>query len=178
MLMAFGTNYGFRRTIPHMLGVAIGFTLMVLLVGLGLMRLFDAYPVSYLILKVASVCYLIFLAWKIATAASIEGGEIRAESGAKPFTFMQAAMFQWVNPKAWAMALTAVSVYTPQPHSIVNVITVAMIFGSINLPSVSIWAFMGTQLRKFLTNSRRLRIFNMVAAVLLLGSLYPILFSG
>ena len=104
MLMASGANYGFRRTLPHMLGVTLGFMLMVLLVGVGLVQVFDAFPVSYQLLKVVSVGYLLYLAWKIATAAPVNNG---SDSEGAPFTFVQAALFQWVNPKAWTMALTA-----------------------------------------------------------------------
>ena len=107
MLMASGANFGFKRTIPHMLGVGIGFTLMVVLVGAGLMQLFDLYPVSYDVLRVVCVIYLSYLAYRIATAAAPEH---QADSTAKPFSFLQAALFQWVNPKAWTMALTAIAV--------------------------------------------------------------------
>jgi threonine/homoserine/homoserine lactone efflux protein len=95
MLMASGANFGFRRTVPHMLGVAIGFTVMVLLIGLGLVQVFDAFPISYQVLKVVSVLYLLYLAWKIGTAAPAQEDENAAGT---PFTFVQAALFQWVNP--------------------------------------------------------------------------------
>ena len=94
MLMASGANFGFRRSIPHMLGVSLGFTLMVLLVGVGLVQVFDLFPVSYQILKVVSVAYLLYLAWKIGTAAS---GNNDTKAGGTPFTFVQAALFQWVS---------------------------------------------------------------------------------
>jgi threonine/homoserine/homoserine lactone efflux protein len=110
MLMASGANFGFRRTIPHMLGVGIGFTLMIVLVGIGLVQIFDLYPISHQILKVVSVIYLFWLARKIANAAPPEG-DVANES--TPITFIQAALFQWVNPKAWTMALTAITAYTP-----------------------------------------------------------------
>ena len=177
MLMASGTNYGFRMTIPHILGVAIGFTLMIILVGIGLIKLFDIYPVSYQILKGFSIIYLLYLAWKIATSAPIEKDSESLQHSGKPLTFLQAALFQWVNPKALAMALTAISAYTPESHSFVNVVIVAVIFGLINLPSISTWVVIGTQMRRFLTDPKRLRVFNFSAAILLVGSLYPILFN-
>lgn len=171
MLMTSGANFGFGRTIPHMLGVSIGFTLMVLLVGIGLMQLFNAYPLSHSILKVVSVVYLVYLALKIATAGrSVANGE----KGARPLTFLQAALFQWVNPKAWTMALTAVSIYSPSSH-LASVAFVAVLFGLINLPSVSMWTLLGQQLQLLLTNPLRLRVFNVSMALLLLGSLYPVL---
>ena len=171
MLMASGANFGFKRTIPHMLGVGIGFTLMVVLVGAGLMQLFDLYPVSYDVLRVVCVIYLSYLAYRITTAAAPEH---QADSTAKPFSFLQAALFQWVNPKAWTMALTAIAVYSPS-RQFDAVLLVAMIFGIINLPTVSVWTLMGEQLRKLLNSPRRLRSFNVTMAVLLMGSLYPLI---
>ncbi len=170
MLMASGANFGFRRSIPHMLGVGLGFTLMVVLVGAGLVQVFDAYPVSYAVLKIVSVAYLLYLAWKIATAAPPRAGE----KAGNPMTFVQAVLFQWVNPKAWAMALTAVSVYAPS-HTLGAIALVAMVFGAINLPSVSSWTVLGQQMRRLLTNQRRLRAFNIGMAVLLVASLYPVI---
>jgi threonine/homoserine/homoserine lactone efflux protein len=175
MLMASGTNFGFARTIPHMLGVALGFTLMIVLVGLGLAKLFETFPVLRLILKIGSVAYLVYLAWKIATSSAPKGD---VESKAKPMTFIQAALFQWVNPKAWTMALGAVSVYVPASNPIWGLLLVAGIFGAINLPVVSTWAAMGVQLRRFLQDPIKLRAFNITAAVLLLASLYPVIFDG
>ena len=180
MLLASGINFGFTRTIPHMSGISIGFMVMVLLVGAGLIQLFDAYPLSYTILKVLSISYLLFLAWKIATTASYENQRTddgsEAENPGRPFTFFQAALFQWVNPKAWAFALTAITAYTPPSHPLFSVLIVTLTCGVVNLPSVAIWAVLGTQLRRFLRSPKQLRAFNIVAALLLIGSLYPILF--
>ena len=170
MLMASGANFGFRRTVPHMLGIGIGFTVMVVLVGAGLLRVFDAYPISYTILKAISVLYLAYLAWKIANAAAPE----QKDAEARPMTFLQAAMFQWVNPKAWAMALTAISAYAPE-QSFAAILLVALVFGAINLPSVSTWTVLGQQMARLLTDRRRLIAFNWIMATLLIASLYPIL---
>ena len=171
MLMASGANFGFRRSSPHMLGVGLGFMLMVVLVGVGLMQLFDTYPMSYRILKVCSVVYLLYLAYRI--AATTPGIENNGKSD-KPLTFIQAALFQWVNPKAWTMALTAISVYSPS-QSFSAIVLVAAVFGSIALPSVSLWAMLGQQLRRFLHRPRYLRAFNWCMAVMLVASLYPAL---
>lgn len=174
MLMASGANFGFRRTIPHMLGVGLGFTFMVLLVGVGLVQLFVAYPVAHTVLKVVSVVYLLFLAWKIATAAAPgEASDGTAATGT-PITFIQAVLFQWVNPKAWTMALTALSVYAPS-QSIAAVTFVAGVFGIINLPCIFCWTMLGQQLQRWLTSDRRLVAFNLTMALLLVGSLYPVL---
>lgn len=172
MLMASGANFGFWRTVPHMLGIALGFTLMVFLVGLGLAQVFDAYPVLHHILKLLSVLYMAWLAWKIANAAPPKEGEATGT----PMTFLQAAAFQWVNPKAWAMALTAVTVYA-LGTSILAVAAVAATFGLVNAPSVSTWTLLGQQMRRFLTNPARLRAFNWTMAALLMASLYPVLIS-
>ncbi|WP_249340063.1 LysE family translocator [Sphingopyxis sp. L1A2A] len=167
MLMASGANFGLRRTVPHALGVGIGFTLMIILVGLGLMGLFDLFPILNSVLKVVSVAYLLWLAWKIANAAAPD-----TETGArgKPMTFVQAMLFQWVNPKAWSMALTAIALYAPD-RNLGAVLLVAVVFGLINLPSTSLWAVMGQILRGWLSSPARLRAFNWTMAALLVGSL-------
>jgi threonine/homoserine/homoserine lactone efflux protein len=170
MLMASGANFGFRRTIPYMSGVSIGFSVMIVLVGAGLVQVFEIYPVLHLVLKVVSVIYLLWLAWKIANAAPPKS-KITSES--TPFTFIQAALFQWVNPKAWTMALTAISAYTAD-QNFAAVLLVALIFGIVNLPSVSSWTVLGQQMARFLTSRARLRAFNWTMALLLVASLYPV----
>ncbi len=173
MLMASGANYGFTRSIPHMLGISVGFALMIVLVGAGLAQIFEAYPVSYTVLKALSVLYLSYLAWKIATAAPIRKS---AEDG-RPMTFLQAAAFQWVNPKAWAMALTALSVYAPS-QTLTAFALVAVIFATVNLPAITFWTVLGQQMARILTNPRRLTTFNWTMAGLLIASLYPVLWPG
>ncbi len=167
MLMASGANFGVRRTIPHMLGVGIGFMLMIVLVGVGLVGLFALWPPSFMILKIAGVAYMLWLAWKIAHAAPPVA---KGEAAGKPMTFIQAALFQWMNPKAWTMTLTAVTVYAPR-HDFASVVMIALIFGAINLPSVSSWAAIGTVMRRWLTSPARLRAFNWSMAALLVASL-------
>ncbi len=171
MLLASGANFGLRRSLPHMLGISLGFAFMALLVGIGLARVFELYPVLKLILKVLAVVYMLYLAWKIANAAAPEA----VDGAGKPFTFLQAAAFQWVNPKAWAMALTAVTVYAPNQDFAV-IVVVAVVFSAVNLPSVTFWALLGQQAQRILTNQRRLQMFNITMAILLLGSLYSVLF--
>jgi threonine/homoserine/homoserine lactone efflux protein len=170
MLLASGVNFGFRRSVPHMLGIGLGHALMVFLVGLGLAGVFQALPVLHTVLKVASVAYMLWLALKIANAAPPEGG--KAEG--RPFTFLQAAGFQWVNPKAWAMALGAVTVYAPD-RSVGTMAIVALAFCAVNLPSVSVWTLAGQGLRRWLTIPSRLRLFNWTMAALLVLSLVPML---
>jgi threonine/homoserine/homoserine lactone efflux protein len=93
-------------------------------------------------------------------------------------TFIQAALFQWVNPKAWTMALTAASAYVLPAQPVVSLLIVAGLFGAINLPSTSSWALMGAQMRRFLGDPVKLRIFNVTAALVLVATLYPIVFGG
>lgn len=170
MLMASGANFGFMRSVPHMLGISIGFLVLMLLSGLGLAQVFTTYPISHLILKIASVIYMLWLAWKIANAAPAA----RGSASGTPMTFLQAAAFQWVNPKAWAMALTAITVYVGTP-SFWALGMACVIFSAINLPSVGVWTVLGQQMARVLTNPRRLRVFNWTMAVLLVASLYPVL---
>lgn len=174
MLMASGTNFGFARTVPHMLGVALGFALMVLLIGLGLGAVFAAVPGAMTVLKVVSAVYLLYLAWKIAMSEPP-----RVEEGAgsgRPLTFLQAAAFQWVNPKGWTMALTAVAVYVPANDRLLGALMVATVITVTNFPAVVIWSVAGVQLRRLLHRPKAYRAFNVVAALLLVASLYPVLF--
>jgi threonine/homoserine/homoserine lactone efflux protein len=169
MLLASGVNFGFRRTVPHMLGISIGHAVMVFLVGLGLAGAFTAWPPALTALKVTSVAYMLWLAWKIAHAGAPGEGKAKGQ----PMTFLQAAAFQWVNPKAWAMALGAVSAYVTVP-SVWAYATVAGIFAAVNLPSVSVWAGAGQVVRRWLETPGRLRAFNWTMAGLLVLSLWPV----
>ena len=172
MLMAAGANFGVRRSLPHAAGVVLGFTIMIIIIGLGAAQLFQSYPLTHIVLTVASAIYLLYLAYKIATAAPKIN---EPDDAGTPITFFQAVAFQWVNPKAWTMALAAITVYTPQPTTSYYVIVVSLIFGAINLPSISVWLILGVQMRRFLTTPTRLRLFNRSTAFLLVMSLYPIL---
>jgi len=170
MLMSSGANFGFKRSLPHMLGVELGFVLMVFLVGLGLSQVFNAYPLSYDLLKVFSISYLLYLAYKIATSSNPQF----SDASSKPMTFIEAAAFQWVNPKGWTMALSAVSVYSPS-YSMESIALVALAFGLVGVPSVSVWTALGQQLQRWLTSHRRLQVFNYTMAALLVGSIIPVL---
>lgn len=169
MLMASGANFGFRRSLAHMFGISLGHGLMVFLVGLGLAGVFAAFPAAKLGLKAVSVAYMLWLAWKIAHAAAPGAGK----SAGRPMTFVQAAAFQWVNPKAWAMALGAISAYGA--GGIGSVLIVCATFACVNLPSISVWVLAGEQVRHWLTNPRSLAMFNWTMAALLVASLWPVL---
>ena len=122
-------------------------------------------------LKFAGGAYLVWIAWKIATSRSLS----EKESGVQPMSFLGAAAFQWVNPKAWVMAITAMAVYTNPEHPFLSVVLIAVAFSLVNLPSVSIWAGFGTALRGFLSDPVRLKWFNIAMGVLLAATLWPML---
>jgi len=173
MLMASGANFGFRRTVPHMLGIGLGMPLMVVLVGIGIMQMFDAWPQSHTILKVVSVAYLLYLAWKIANASPPDN----ATTEGKPMTFLQSAAFQWVNPKAWTMALSAITLYA-NDRDLLAVLWVAGAYVSVSFISTTSWTAMGQQLRQLLKNPVRLKVFNLVMAILLVATLIPVLWPA
>jgi threonine/homoserine/homoserine lactone efflux protein len=171
MLFASGVNFGFRRTVPHMLGIGAGFLSLLIGVGMGLGAVLHAYPPAFIALKVAGGLYLLWIAWKIGSSRSMGEGEAKA----RPMTFLGAAAFQWVNPKAWVMAVTAMAVYpNPQQYAL-TVAIVALVFAAVNVPSVSTWAGFGSALRDWLSMPVRLKWFNITMAVLLVLSLWPML---
>lgn len=169
MLLASGVNFGLRRTVPHMLGISVGHSVMVFLLGLGVAGAIQAVPWAGVVLEVLSVGYMLWLAWKIAHSAA--PGEGRAAG--RPLTFLQAAAFQWVNPKAWAMALGAAAAYAPS-GSLGAVALVALVFAGVNLPSVTLWAAAGQGVRRWLETPGRLGAFNWTMAALLVLSLWPV----
>ncbi len=171
MLFASGVNFGFTRTIPHMLGIGVGFFTLLLAVGFGLGALLHMVPLVYTVLKFAGGAYLVWIAWKIGTSRSLSDGK----TGAKPMTFIAAAAFQWVNPKAWVMAVTAMATYTNAEYYLPTVLLVGFAFALVNVPSVSTWAGFGSALREWLSVPVRLKWFNITMAVLLVASLWPML---
>ena len=170
MLMASGANFGFRRSLPHMLGISIGHSFQVTMVGLGLGQLFVTYPLAQTILRVLSTAYLLYLAWKIATAAPPADGQAKG----RPFTFLQAAAFQWVNPKAWYMAIFAITNYAQGEGILVPALMVAVVFACTNFPSIMLWTTIGTQVKRLLTRPGLLRAFNWTMAALLVATLIPV----
>ena len=170
MLTASGVNFGFTRTIPHMLGIGAGFMALLVAVGFGIGAIFIIFPPLKTVLKVAGAAYMLWLAWKIAhTGGAGEAGQ----PPARPLTFWEAAAFQWVNPKAWVMALGAMAVYVRPNHLVSDVAAVTLIFGLVNVPSVSTWAGFGHVLRKALREPAKLKMFNIVMALLLVASIVP-----
>ena len=172
MLLASGVNFGIRRSLPHMLGISLGFMLLVAAVGLGLGQLFEQFPPLSTALRYGGAADLLDLAWKSAASGAPDAD---GKATGKPFTFLQAAAFQWVNPKAWIMAIGAITTYTPQEGFLVNVLLIAALFALVNCPSVGLWTVAGSLLRRWLDRPRVLRAFNIAMALLLVASLYPIL---
>lgn len=171
MVMTSGLNFGFRRTVPHLFGVGIGFAVMVLLVGLGLGQIFARFPLLFVAMKVAGALYLLWMAWGIAHAGPMGEGR---ETG-RPFTFLEAAGFQWVNPKAWIVALGAISTYAQPASPLATALIISGVMGLIGLLCAIVWTGFGTVLRSLFTSARVVKAFNITMALLLLASLWPIL---
>jgi threonine/homoserine/homoserine lactone efflux protein len=170
MLLASGVNFGFRRTLPHLFGISAGVVLLMLSVGFGLGEAFTRFPVLYSALEIASVAYLLYLAWKIGTS-----GEVKLRKGERrPMKFFEALAFQWVNPKAWMMVLTAATTIHVSERFGNNVMLMALLFYVVGFPCICLWAGFGTAMREVLADPKRLRLFNLGMALLLVGSLYPI----
>jgi len=171
MLMASGLNFGFRRTIPHMIGVPLGFAFMVISVGLGLGGVFHTWPAIFPILKYAGALYLIYLAWNIANSGSVDTpDEIKGD----PLTFLQAASFQWINPKAWIMTIGAISAYGEVSVFPYNVLLMSSLYGVLGFVSSGIWVAFGYTLKQFIKKPTTVRLFNCAVAILLVATLYPI----
>jgi len=172
MIMASGVNFGVNRSLPHLLGICFGFPVMLIMVGLGLSTIFVEYPSLHEVIKVLGLIYLLYLARKIAFSApaSLEG------SVSKPFSFSQAAFFQWVNPKAWVMAISAISAFTsPSSGVYIEVLVISLIFFLVTFPCVGAWLFFGVGLKRFLRSQNYLRLFNASMASLLVVSVLPVI---
>ncbi|MFL9875870.1 LysE family translocator [Paraburkholderia megapolitana] len=170
MLLASGVNFGFRRTLPHILGISAGVVLLMLAVGFGLGEAFHRWPLLYTVLETASVVYLLYLAWKIGTS-----GQVQVRKGERrPMRFYEAIAFQWINPKAWMMVLTAATTVHLSADFGLNATLMAVLFYVVGLPCICLWAAFGMALRNLLANPVWLRVFNVGMAVLLVLSLYPV----
>jgi threonine/homoserine/homoserine lactone efflux protein len=171
MLLASGVNFGFRRTLPHMLGITCGCVVMMLAIALGLGQIFTRLPVLYSAMEAVSVAYLLYLAWKIAMSRALSVSSAKE----RPMTFLQAAAFQWVNPKAWMMAVTGVTAFHLNDNLLINALWLATVFAIVNLPSITVWAAFGLAVRRFLSGPVAMRAFNWMMAALLLSSIAPML---
>jgi threonine/homoserine/homoserine lactone efflux protein len=172
MMLASGVNFGFARSMRHLLGISLGFGWMILLVGLGLHAVLQRWPVIFSSLRWCGAAYLLWLAWKLAHAGAPSAS---ASSSSRPMGFMAAAAFQWVNPKAWVMAVTLISSFLPSQAEPLHALTLATLAIALNLPCVATWGAFGNAMRRILQDPLRLRIFNVTMALALVGSLYPML---
>jgi threonine/homoserine/homoserine lactone efflux protein len=171
MLLSSALTYGFRRTVPHLVGIVIGFAFMVGAVGVGLGTVFITYPILQTILKYAGAAYLVYLAAVIAMSGPVTPGQDNARG---PMTFWGAAVFQWVNAKGWVMVIGTITAYAgiaSFPWNIVIQVGISLLIGA---ASCVVWALFGSALRPWLTSPRAVRAFNIVMAILLLASLYPV----
>jgi threonine/homoserine/homoserine lactone efflux protein len=170
MVLSSGLTYGFRRTMPHILGITFGFAFMVGAVGLGFGTVFLAFPVLQTILRYAGAGYLVYLAAAIAMSGPPKPGE----AGKGPMTFFGAAMFQWVNVKGWVMVIGTITAYAAIAAFPWNIVIQAALSLAMGIVSTSIWTLFGSALRPVLTSPVAVRAFNIVMAILLLASLIPV----
>jgi len=143
ILLSSGANHGFRRTLPAMLGIVLGFSFMIIIVGVGIMQLFEVFPQSKLIMIWASLAYTAYLAWVIVRSNAIGDTE-----STQIMSATQGALFQWVNAKGWVMALSAITLYAPS-NTMTSVLIISFIFAFVGIPCVSIWALAGVQINAF-----------------------------
>jgi threonine/homoserine/homoserine lactone efflux protein len=163
MLTASGSAFGFRRSIPHMVGITIGFPVMIFAIGLGLGEIFTRYTQVHLALKYFGAAYLLYLAWRIAQSGQPNGDD--AES--RPLTFLEAAAFQWVNPKAWVMAVSSIPAFTtPGGNYYVELLIISAIFALVCIPACTTWCLFGVAIRQLIRTPETARIVNFGLAVL------------
>ena len=172
MLMASGLNFGVRASMPHLLGICVGFPVMVILIGPGLGFIFARYPACHLVIKIIGLAYLFYLARRMARASA---GEDKGKRG-RALTFWQTALFQWVNAKGWMMASSAIAAYTSAGDGMYSqILIISLIFFSMTLPAVTLWLLFGAALQKRLQSRRQRRIFNASMASLLILSVTPVI---
>ncbi len=172
MLMTSGMNFGIKRSIPHVLGICVGFPVMIILIGLGFSIVFEKFPILHEVIKILGLVYLLYLSWLIANASpdKLESKE------SKPFTFLQAALFQWVNPKAWVVATSSISAYTTLEGNIYSqVLIIAISFFFAAIIATSTWLVFGKGIKQILQSAKQQRIFNISMAALLVASVFPVI---
>ena len=172
MLTTSGVNFGMARTVPHMAGIFTGLIIIMLATGFGLGFVFQTYPIVRRAVQAAGIAYTLYLAWKIATAGSLGGGDAHHPH---PMRFGAAVAFQWVNPKLWVMTITATALYVHPGHVLRDVALVTLVFSIINIPCMLIWAGFGVAFRDFLKIPARIRAFNLAMGLLLAASVVMLL---
>ena len=177
MLLASGTNFGFRRTIPHMFGISIGVFIIQMALGLGLGEVFKLLPWLYTILRIASMLYLLYLAYKIATSGSPSGSDAETQKS-KPMTLLGAIAFQVINPKLIIVSIGFLSTYMPPNPPLPRLLAAVLVNTVVGYLSTVAWAGLGVVVNKFLQQARTIRIFNLTMAVLLVASMVPVIFEA
>lgn len=171
-VMASGANFGIRKSLPVFVGICVGFAIMLLLVGIGFGQVFERLPVLHLVIKVLGTLYLLYLAFLIATANEVSASSTQV----KPLTFMNGALFQWLNAKAWVVATGAIAAFTTTGADFYTQnIIIALTFLIISFPCVGLWLFFGSTLKKVLISELHRRIFNYSMAGLLVMSVIPVI---
>jgi threonine/homoserine/homoserine lactone efflux protein len=173
MVLVSGANWGLVRTLPHIAGIAFGFPVMIVAVGLGLGRAFESFRQLHDVLKYIAFAYLLWLAWRIANASKPE-----AEGGrGRPLNFFEAAAFQWVNPKAWAIVFSGIALFTTGGSAqVFQTGLIAVLFGLVCLPNGVVWTLFGSAISGLLADDTWRRRFNIAMAILLVASVVPTLF--
>ncbi|AOT07754.1 LysE family translocator [Pseudoalteromonas luteoviolacea] len=172
MVMTSGVNFGVKKTLPLLSGICVGFSVMLMVVGLGFGQLFSLFPSLHFIIKCAGVLYLFYLAWLIARTAA---GELEHKTQ-QPMTFINGALFQWVNAKAWIVATGAIAAFTTVGEGyLLQNITIALVFLVAAFPCVGSWLLCGTALKRVFTQGKARQVFNYVMAGLLVLSVVPVI---
>ena len=173
MIFSSGASYGFRRSIPHVAGINTGFPLMVVAVGLGIGSMLERFPTVYSVLRVIAACYLVYLAYRIATAPVTKNPQVLR---GRPLSFIRAALFQWVNPKTWVMAVGVVAAFAHASGSayVVEVLVIALVFLIFGTPCTTAWLLAGMSLSRIFSKPLHLRVLNVALALLLVASLVPL----
>lgn len=173
LLLASGANFGFARSLPLMLGISGGFLAMVFAIGIGLGEIFERYPQIYDVMRIVGAVYVAWMAWSLMRARGL--GADGGREIAKPIGFIQAALLQLVNPKAWAVALIVTVTYTVPQDFLTSLLLLIALFAVVNLPALSVWVLSGAALRDVLAKGNRIAVFNIAMAVLLVASMVPVL---
>lgn len=173
MLLSSGVNFGFQKTLPHLLGIVLGHYVMLILVASGIAQIFESMPLLYQAMKIAGLTYLLYLAWSVANSGAPTKS---AKDKSKPLSFIGAALFQWVNPKAWLVAVTYSTNYIPPAAPFMSIVVACLLYSVFIIPTGGSWLLLGIQLEHYLQNQKIRRIFNWVMAVLLVVSMLPVLF--
>lgn len=168
MVTASGVSFGYRRTIPHMLGISLGCGFQIVLVALGMGTVFERFPQLQDWLRWAGAAYLVYLAWRLLQAGLVVG---EAEGRTRPLSFLEGAAFQFLNPKAWMIAVTTATVFLPKDlNPILGSLYMALVLAVVNYPSISVWTLFGTAMRRLLGSPRLRQAFAVGLALALVGT--------